>query len=219
MNSVKEKRAGGQGGFSLVELLISILLSSMMLSAIYSVYRVQAHSVKLQENRLEAQGYARSILDLMVREIRNAGYAPTGATCAGILIASAQTLQFRLDANGDGDCLDADEDITYAYVALTKDVTRTSIGGGSTEILTDSNATILQFTYYPQDCTNNFSSPVGTGSATCPATPGSNAGTLAAIQRVSISLTIQSKNPDAEFGGQLNMTMTSNADLRNRGLP
>ena len=216
---MNEKRAGGQRGFSLVEFFVSILLTSIMLSAIYSVYRVQTHSVKLQENRLEAQGYARSILDLMVREIRNAGYAPTGATCAGILIASAQTLQFSLDANGDGDCSDADEEITYAYVPLTKDITRTSITGGSAEILSDGNATNLQFTYYPQDCVNNFSSPVGLGAAACPATPGGNAGTLAAIQRVSISLTIQSKKPDAEFGGQLNTTMTSNADLRNRGLP
>lgn len=218
MIAVEKKRAKRQEGFTLVELLVSMFLTLSVMAAIYSVFRVQTHSVKVQENRLEAQEYARATLDLMVREIRNAGYAPTGATCAGIVIATAQTLQFLLDANADGDCADADEDITYAYVAGTKDITRTA-NGGTAQSLTDGNATNLQFTYYPKDCTNNFSTPVGGGAAACPATPGGNAGTLAAIQRVSITLTIQSKNPDVEFGAQLNATMTSNADLRNRGLP
>lgn len=213
-----------QAGFTLVELLVSILLTSIIMGAIYSVYRVQTHSVKAQENRLEAQEYARSVLDMMVREIRNAGYAPTGAVCAGVLVADAQRLQFTYDANANGLCTDDNETIEYAYNSTTKNITRaTNILGsttlGSAQDLTDGNATALQFTYYPQDCSNNFSNPVGGGAAACPAGAGGNAGTLAAIQRVSASITVQSKKPDTEFGGQLNATMTSNADLRNRGLP
>lgn len=211
-------------GFTIVELLVSILLTFIIMGAIYSVYRVQTHSAKVQENRMEAQEYARSVLDMMVREIRNAGYAPTGAVCAGIIVADAQRIQFTYDANANGLCTDADETIEYAYNSATKNITRaTNILGlttlGSAQDLTDGNATALQITYYPQNCTNNFSTPVGTGAAGCPASPGSNAGTLATIQRVSISVTIQSKKPDTEFGGQLTATMTSNADLRNRGLP
>ena len=211
-------------GFTIVELLVSILLTSIIMTAVYSVYRVQTHSAKVQENRLEAQEYARSVLDMMVREIRNAGYAPTGATCAGIAVANAQTLQFSYDANANGVCTDADEIIEYVYNSTTKNITRASNSAGSATLgspqdLTDANATALQFTYYRQDCDNNFSTPVGTGAAGCPASPGGNAGTLAAIQRVSISITVQSKKPDTEFGGQLTVTMTSNADLRNRGLP
>ena len=45
---------------------LTILLSSIVMGAIYSVYRVQTHSMKVQENRMEAQEYARSVLDLMV---------------------------------------------------------------------------------------------------------------------------------------------------------
>lgn len=155
---------------------------------------------------------------MMVREIRNAGYAPTGASCAGIVVAEAQTLQFRYDANADGDCNDPDEDVTYSYVAGSKDITRAA-NGGTAQSLTDGNATNLQFTYYPQDCADSFSTPVGGGATACPSTTGSNPGTLGAIQRVSVSLTVQSRNSDTEFGGQLTATMTSNADLRNRGLP
>src|SRR3989304_7205863 len=73
-------RRGSERGFSLVEMLISMLLTSLIVTAIYSIFRVQTHSVKVQENRLEAQEYARSVVDIMVREIRNAAYNPLSVT-------------------------------------------------------------------------------------------------------------------------------------------
>ncbi|MFQ5918120.1 MAG: PilW family protein, partial [Candidatus Binatia bacterium] len=47
--------------FSLIELLVTILLSFIVMGAIYSVYRVQTRSMKVQENRMEAQQYVRSV--------------------------------------------------------------------------------------------------------------------------------------------------------------
>lgn len=215
MNSVEKERAERQRGFTLVELLVSMLLTSIVMGAIYSVYRVQTHSVKAQENRMEAQEYARAVLDMMVREIRNAGYFPVGActtspaNTSGIVSADTQTFQFVYDANALNGCADADENITYAF-----DTTNCSTGFGNItrngSPLTDCNVPTgtsnFSFTYYPIDSTTAYSTPV-------------TAGNLGSIQRVSISLTVQSKNTDAQFGGQLNATMTSNADLRNRGLP
>lgn len=210
-------------GFTIIELLVSVLLTSIIMGAIYSVYRVQTHSAKVQENRLEAQEYARSTLDMMVREIRNAAYNPLsisalalntgcdalGNGAPGVVTATGTSLRFTYDfqgagtppANPDSDCNDADEDITYTLTG--SDITRTarSATGGSltTETLTNGNVTNFQLQYFKQDGT------AATG--------------LTDIQRVLISITVQSKNPDAEFGGQLTATMTSNADLRNRGLP
>jgi prepilin-type N-terminal cleavage/methylation domain-containing protein len=207
-----------ESGFSFIELLVSLVLTSTIMGAVYAVFRMQTLSIKAQEQRMEAQDYARSVLDIMVREMRNAGYSTGAATCAGIVVANSQTVQFRVDSNADGDCGDANEDITYAYDAGTQNITRTA--GGAAENLTDGNATNLQFTYYPQNCTNNFSAPVGGGSTACPASAGGNAGTLSAIQRISVSLTVQSVNTGNNMGGgTLNATMTSNVDLRNRGLP
>lgn len=186
----------------------------MIMLAIYSVYRVQTHSAKVQESRLEAQDYARAVLDMMVREVRNAGYAPTGAACAVVVSADSQSLQFRYDANADGDCGDTDEDITYAFSTTGcasgyGNITRKE-GANSAEAMTNCNVPTgtsnFSFTYYPQDSTTAYATPVASGS-------------LGSIQRVAISLTVQSKNPDTQFGGQLSATMTSNADLRNRGLP
>jgi prepilin-type N-terminal cleavage/methylation domain-containing protein len=206
-------------GFTVVELLVAMGMVSILMAAAFSVYQVQLNSVSVQESRQEAQEYARSILDVMVREIRNAGYNPTGAgtPCGGIFVATTESIRFKMDLNADGDCADADEDVTYTYVSASKEITRSS--GGTVQTLTDGNATAFQFTYFPQNCTNNFSSPVGGGTATCPATGGGHAGTLASIKRVSISVTVQSKNPHAGFGGGIiSAKMVSNADLRNVGV-
>lgn len=221
--AVPKMAVKSQKGFTIVELLVSMLLTSIIMGAIYSVYRVQTHSAKVQENRLEAQEYARSVLDMMVREIRNAGYNPLsiaataiGTGCdalgngaPGVITATGTTFRFTYDFQGAGtppvnpnsNCNDADEDITYTLSG--SDITRTarSSTGGSltTQNLTNGNVTSFQLQYFKQD--------------------GTPAAALADIQRVSISIKVQSKNPDTEFGGQLTVTMTSNADLRNRGLP
>lgn len=212
INSMKRKKARFEPGFTLVELLVAMLLALMVMGTIYSVFRVQGRTVKSQESRLEAQEYARAVLDIMVREIRNAGYTKTGAACAGVVSADTQTVQFRLDSNGDGDCADADEDITYGFDATgcpagLGNVTRRD-GANPALAMTDCNVPAASFAigYFPKDSAAPFPNPVAAAS-------------LGSIQRVSIALTVQSKNPDPQFGGQFLALVTSNADLRNRGLP
>jgi type IV pilus assembly protein PilW len=212
-STLNARHHGAHAGFTLAELLVSILLSSIIMGGVYSVYRMQSHTMKIQEKRLDAQDYARSVLDMMVREIRNAGYFPVGACTTspvntnGIITASSQTFRFVYDSNAANGCADADENITFAWdtsgcTGGLGNITR----NGSTNPLTDCNVSSFTISYFKQDGT----------SLTAPVT-GTN---LALIQRVQITLTVQSKNPDSQFGGQqLNATLTSNVDLRNRGLP
>ena len=224
----------GESGFSVGELLVATVMIFILIGVIYNTFRVQIHTTKSQESRVVAQEYARAALDMMVREIRNLGYFPAGAACpapantSGFVTANVQSIQFVYDLNGDNDCADADEDITYQYQAPGPqncpsgfgDITRTA--NGNTLAITNCNvpntAGTLSFNYFPQDCTDNFTTPVGGGAPACP-TGAPNAGTLAAIQRVLISLTVQSTGPDREFGGgQLDAIMNSSVNLRNRGL-
>ena len=115
-----------------MELLVSITIISMSMAGFYSVFRVQTHTLKAQENRLETQQYARAILDITVREIRNAGYFP-GTACtnpgnsAGIVAASAQSLQFVYDADGDNNCDGPDENVTYTYKSTSKNIIATLV--------------------------------------------------------------------------------------------
>lgn len=213
-STVNARHHGAHAGFTLAELLVAMLLSSIIMGGVYSVYRMQSHTMKIQEKRLDAQDYARSVLDMMVREIRNAGYFPVGACTTspantnGIITASSQTFRFVYDSNAANGCADADENITFAWdtsncTGIFGNITR----NGSSNPLTDCNVTSLDIRYFKQDGTE-LSRPV------------TGATNLSSIQRVQITLTVQSKNPDSQFGGQqLNATLTSNVDLRNRGLP
>lgn len=237
-------------GFTIVELLVSILLTSIIMGAVYSVYRVQTHSAKIQENRLEAQEYARSVLDMMVREIRNAAYNPLAISAAalgtgcgafgngapGVVTATDTSIRFTYDFQGttppappgpDGDCNDADEDITYAFDPTGcptgfGNITRKA-GSGAAQALTDCNvptgASNFSFAYYPQQTSGTAPAPFCASLGDPAGCSGDLVLNLTNIQRILISLTVQSKNPDAEFGGQLTATVASNADLRNRGLP
>lgn len=196
--------------------MVSAALSLSLLAAIYGVFRAQTHTIKGQESRREAHEYAMSVLDTMVREIRNTGYFPTGTACAttpantaGIIAATAQSFRLVYDTNGDGAC---EEDVSFTYDAANKDVKRNG------EPLTDGNATGIQFTYYPQQTSATAPAPYCVAAGNPSGCSGDLASNLSAVQKITISITVQSKNTDAQFGGLSSITMSSNADLRNHNL-
>lgn len=209
-------RLKDQGGYTIVELLISAGLSLTVLAAVYGVFRSQTHTIKGQESRMEANEYALNVIDMMVREIRNAGYFPSGTACpspantSGIVSASATSLRIVYDSNGDGAC---EEDISYSYDSTTKNVSR------NTAMLTDANATAFEFAYYPQQTSGTAPAPFCFSIGNPAGCSGDLASNLAAVQKVTISVTVQTKSPDTDFGGLSLVTMSLSADLRNRGVP
>jgi len=210
-------RLQNQKGFTLAELMVSAGLSLAVLAAIYGLFRAQTHTIRGQEGRMEAHEYAMSVLDIMVREIRNTGYFPTGTACAttpantaGIIAATAQSFRLVYDTNGDGAC---EEDVSFTYDAANQNILR----NGAT--LTDGNATAIQFTYYPQQTSGTAPAPYCFSAGNPTGCSGDLAANLSAVQKITISITVQSKNTDAQFGGQSSITMSSSADLRNHNLP
>ena len=212
-----------QQGFSLTELLVAAGMSLIVLGAVHSVYRVQAHTVKVQEYRMEAQEYTRAALDIMVREMRNLGYFPNKVVCPtpantnGIVAAGAQSIHFVYDADGNNDCAGAGEDITYSYDANSKNISRTA-NGAAPQDLTDGNVTAFQFVYYPRQTGASSPAPYCFAAGNPSGCSGDLAANIANIQRVSIALTVKSKSTDTQFGGVQSLTVNSNVELRNRGL-
>ena len=205
-----------QRGFTLTELLVSMGLSLFVLAGVGSLFRAQSHTVKAQESKMEANEYALTVLDMVVREVRNAGYFPSIACDAtgGITSASATSITLQYDKNGDGDCADADENITFAFDGTN--ITRTTTSPATTSTLTDTNATALTFAYYPQQTSATAPAPYCISSGVPSGCSGTLLSSLKSVQKITISLTVTPKSTDSNFTGSP-VTMSLTADLRNHG--
>ena len=105
-------------GLTTVELLGAALCAMVMLAALYGFYRDQLLHLLLQETRTATLEDARGALDIMMRELRNAGYwgkgpAPTG--CKKIVTATPALIRIQADLNENGNCSSAvvGNDVTY----------------------------------------------------------------------------------------------------------
>jgi prepilin-type N-terminal cleavage/methylation domain-containing protein len=210
--SIEQMKLRSQKGFTLIELLVATGLSLVVLASVATFFRAQTKTVKGQESRMEANDYVLTVLDLIVREIRNTGYFPSTAcdTTGGIASASTTGFNLQYDKNSDGACSGDDEVIAFAYDSTNNNVTRNG------QALTDGNATALQFNYYPQQTSSTLPTPycVSTG------VPSGCSGTLSAnyksVQKITVSLTVAPKSADSAFtGAPVSLSLT--ADLRNHG--
>lgn len=102
-------------GFTLVELLVSMAIVGIALAAIYSLFISQSRTASVQEQVVTMQKNLRAAIYFMEREVRMAGYNPSGASGIGITVSQpiTNTITFSQDLNGDGAALDIGETIIY----------------------------------------------------------------------------------------------------------
>lgn len=103
-----------QHGFTLIELLITVAISGVLMAGVYTAFKSQQDSYLAQEQVAEMQQNIRAGLDVMVRDMRMAGYDPFSTGTFNIVTATADEFRFTAaDLNDDGD----DEDISYRLYA------------------------------------------------------------------------------------------------------
>jgi len=101
-------------GFTLIEILVSLLIFSLAMIAIYSTFRSQHRSYYVQEQVVAMQQNIRAAMFMMEKELRMAGYDPTGSANSGIITATATSINFTKDLNSNGNNNDSNENITYS---------------------------------------------------------------------------------------------------------
>ena len=89
-------------GFTLIEVVIGLAISLILMGVAVSIFNVQRKSYSLQEQVTEMQQNVRATMDMMVREIRMAGYDPTESGFVGIGTNTTTLLQILADLNGNG---------------------------------------------------------------------------------------------------------------------
>ena len=103
-----------QKGFTLIEVMITLVIGTMITGAAYATYTSQQRAYYTQDQVAEMQQNLRAAFSRMANELRMAGYDPEGSGLFGIASALPGRVQFRLDLNEDG-VLDGDETFDIGF--------------------------------------------------------------------------------------------------------
>jgi type IV pilus assembly protein PilW len=150
-------------GFTITEFLVTIAVSGIVMSAIYSSFYSQQKSYLTQEQIAAMQQNLRAAMYVMEREVRMAGYDPTADAGAGIHTAGTSSIRLTKDITNDagtggpdGDIADANEDITYALFDADgdgdNDLGRNDVNG-SGNLPVAENIDALNFVYLDENRT------------------------------------------------------------------
>lgn len=90
-------KAAGMRGFSLIELMIAVAVTSGVAAAGYTVYSVQQRSFVLQEQMVEMHQNVRAFLFFVEKDLRMAGYDPLKEAGSGFLVAKPYEAVFTAD--------------------------------------------------------------------------------------------------------------------------
>lgn len=192
-----------QTGLTLTELLIALVLGMIVIGAVYGVHLTQIKRQVVQEDVLTMQQTARAALDMMVREIRMAGYDPMGMNrdadssndFQGITSHPTE-LRLRADLNGNGTLTDSKESIVYLYDDATSTLRRKT-GKGRRQPVAEH---VKSFTF---SCLDHMGRPTTH-------TP--------SIRAVEVKITVRSEHPDDQYSendGYRTFTLQSRVVPRN----
>ncbi len=190
-------------GMSLIELLIALVISSILMGAMYQTFIKQQKTYAVQEQVSEAQQNVRIAMDTIVRYVRMAGYKgdPAKTGSFGFVNATSTTIGFTFDANGNG-IYDGDaERVDFRLSGTT--LQRTVNSPTNWQDIAE-NIESLSFSYV-----------LANGSTVSSTTDYAN------IRRVIITITGRTSISDPELGsggGYRRRTLTSSVQIRNLGL-
>ena len=181
-------------GFTLSELLVAMVISGVVMAAMYSSYYSQQKSYVVQEQVAAMQQNLRAAMFYMEKEIRMAGCNSKRSADAGITTANANSVAFTEDIRGaaegsnpDGDTNDPNESITY-YLSggnlLRDDVN----GVGNQTIAEDIDA--LNFVYLDGASPPNLLDDDGNGNVTT---------NISQIRSVQISVVARAGREDPQY--------------------
>jgi prepilin-type N-terminal cleavage/methylation domain-containing protein len=125
-------------GFTLIEMLVAMVIVGIMGVALVGFLKTQHQTVVRQNTGVLATQNARAAVDMLARELRNAGYSPRGTVSgAGLRTMDSDSVNWTADMNADGDTLDSsvgswDERVTYFQQGTS--LMRAAAGGAANPV-------------------------------------------------------------------------------------
>jgi prepilin-type N-terminal cleavage/methylation domain-containing protein len=198
-------RSNGCDGFSLVELLVSMVVTLVILGGAIGIFTTQLQSSQYQVRRADAITSAQAAINILSREIGNSGYGLRRGILAsnGLVLAdcNATRLHFRANTNNlNPTTSDPGEDVTFYYDADSQSIVRYDATNGGSSAGVINQVSHVTFRYF--DYASN-------GSFTEVATPTDY------TARVSIRLTVLLSGDPDDLTNARNVTVESDIALRN----
>ncbi len=194
------------GGFSLVELIMSLLLSLFILGVAVAVFSGALGSRDRESSRTDAITSAQAALNIMSREIGNAGY---GLVDNGIVVADSDANRLHVRANvensgANGLSIDQPgEDIMFYYESASQSVVRYDRITGTSGVI--NRVSDVDFAYFDYTVDPATGAVIVTGPLT---TASANTG------RVDITLKVFLANVQGQPVNRIE-TVSSDVTLRN----
>jgi hypothetical protein len=207
-------------GATLIEQMVALLIGAFMMVSLYTYFRAEIyHSLQI-EVKTGTREDARGAMDIMIRDLKNAGSWGTGSApseiggsddpnqdadtiCNRVYAASPAMIHVQMDLNSNGNCADADprENIRYELTGPT------GTCPGSNIIRRNGDCLVPNVVPTTLGKVFSFFDANGTDLGPTPA--------LHAIKRVKIEFAIQATSPDPRAGGSLTSAVSSSVEFRN----
>lgn len=207
-------------GATLIEQMVALLLGSVMITSLYGYFRSSLYQLLSVETKTATLEDARGALDIMLRDLVNAGSWESGSApaeiggaddpdndtdtvCNRVYAATASMIHVQMDLNDNGNCADTDprENIRYELTGPTETCPGANIIRRNGDCLV-ANVVLpvvgKLFTYFDANGADLGNTPAHDS-----------------IKRVRIAFAVQVKNPDPRVGGNLTSTLSSSVEFRN----
>ncbi|WP_020587601.1 prepilin-type N-terminal cleavage/methylation domain-containing protein [Desulfobacter curvatus] len=208
-----------QKGFTLIELMMTLVIGAMIAGAAYATYIFQQKSYYTQDQVAEMQQNLRAALYSVIKEIQMAGYNPVGSGNFGITSALAGRLQLTKDEDEDG-VFDPEERLDIGFTNAVSSEHRDVDGNGIPDLSTNGvpNAVNLSIQEYStagnpggyQAIAENiqaveflYLNSAGTNLALTPPV------NLSAVRSIQITLLARSEHSDPQFTNSMTYTTPS----------
>ena len=211
---------GTERGAALSEQMVALLIGAFMIVSLYAYFRSEIYHSLTFEVKTATLEDARGAVDIMIRDLKNAGSWGTGSApselggaddanndldtvCNRVYMASPSLIHVQMDLNGNGNCADTDprENIRYDLAGPTS----TCAG----PYIIRRNGDCLVANVVPSTAGKIFTFFDGNGADL------GSAPALQAIKRVRIEFTIQARSPDPRAKGVLSSAVSSSVEFRN----
>jgi len=139
-----------RAGFTLIEMMVSITIGMVVIAGVTGTFTAQTRQNKAEEMISQMHQNVRGAVDMIDRELMQAGYKASGGSVTGVTYNAAPQLLIQADIDGNG-AIDPTNNTSLEYIIYVWDsanmrITRQLGTGGTPQIVAD-NITACTFTY------------------------------------------------------------------------